>query len=62
MLSIQFCVQIVKTLSATLDMELVIVRTKEQLNLTLVPNRVVYYHLSKKKVSKEVDVKYVRAM
>ncbi|KNC35940.1 hypothetical protein PFLG_01197 [Plasmodium falciparum RAJ116] len=36
-------------------------RTKEQLNLTLVPNRVAYYHLSKKKVSKEVDAKYVRA-
>lgn len=36
-------------------------RTKEQLNLTLVPNRVLYYHISKKKVSKEVDPKYVRA-
>ncbi|KNC35135.1 hypothetical protein PFLG_00151 [Plasmodium falciparum RAJ116] len=33
-------------------------RTKEQLNLTLVPNRVLYYHISKKKVSKEVDYKY----
>ncbi|EUR49189.1 hypothetical protein PFBG_06140 [Plasmodium falciparum 7G8] len=36
-------------------------RTKEQLNLTLVPNRVAYYHISKKKVSKEVHPKYVRA-
>ncbi|SOS81808.1 hypothetical protein PPRFG01_0019200 [Plasmodium sp.] len=35
--------------------------TKEQLNLTLVPNRVLYYHISKKKLSKEVDPKYVRA-
>ncbi|ETW48860.1 hypothetical protein PFMALIP_03098 [Plasmodium falciparum MaliPS096_E11] len=35
--------------------------TKEQLNLTLVPNRVPYYHISKKKVIEEVDLKYVRA-